>query len=251
MSLRRILATAIVVATSWNMPAVAGEVVVSAAASLTNAFKELASNYEKDHADTKIVSSFAASDVLLQQIIHGAPADIFASADQKAMDKAVGAGVIDSESRTDFVRNEIVLIVPADDKHGVTSLADLNNSAITRVAFGNPATVPVGRYTQASLEKTGDWDVVKNKEVTGQNVRQVLDYVARGEVDAGFVFATDAAIMNDKVKVVQRLVSSTPVLYPIALVKRDGRSPQAADFLNYVLSAQGQAVLSKYGFARP
>lgn len=144
MTLRRILATAIVFVSAWNMPVVAGEVVVSAASSLTNAFKEMASHYEKDHADTKVVPSFAASDVLLQQIIHGAPADIFASADQKAMDKAAEAGVIDSGSRTNFVRNEIVLIVPADDKHGITSLADLSNSAITRVAFGNPATVPVG-----------------------------------------------------------------------------------------------------------
>ncbi|MBP6019632.1 MAG: molybdate ABC transporter substrate-binding protein [Burkholderiaceae bacterium] len=251
MKLRRIIATAVIATAGWHMPAMAGDVVVSAAASLTNAFKELASNYEKDHADTKILTSFAASDVLLQQIIHGAPADIFASADQKAMDKAVEAGVVESDSRTDFVRNEVVMIVPVDDKHGIKSVADLKNNAVTRVAFGNPATVPVGRYTQASLEKMGDWEVVKSKEVTGQNVRQVLDYVARGEVDAGFVFATDAAIMTDKVKVVQRLESATPVLYPIALVNRDGRNPQAKDFLSYVLSAQGQAVLAKYGFARP
>lgn len=251
MKLRHIAATAIIATAAWHMPAMAGEIVVSAASSLTNAFKELAVNYEKDHADTKILPSFAASDVLLQQIIHGAPADVFASADQKAMDKAVKAGVIEAESRTDFVRNEVVLIVPIDDAHKIMSLADLKSPAITRVAMGNPVTVPVGRYTQASLEKTGDWDVVKSKEVTGQNVRQVLDYVARGEVDAGFVFATDAAIMPDKVKVVQRLEATTPVLYPIALVKRDGRSPQAAEFLNYVLSEPGQAVLAKYGFAQP
>ncbi len=251
MKLRRIVATAVIATVGWHVPALADDIVVSAAASLTNAFKELASNYEKNHADTKVLPSFAASDVLLQQIIHGAPSDIFASADQKAMDKAMEAGVIHADSRMDFVRNEVVLIVPADDKRAIKSVADLKNMAITRVAFGNPATVPVGRYTQASLEKMGDWDVVKSKEVTGQNVRQVLDYVARGEVDAGFVFATDAAIMPQKVKVVQRLESTTPVLYPIALVKRDGSNPQAKDFLNYVLSAQGQAVLAKYGFAKP
>lgn len=251
MKLRHIVATAIIATTAWHMPAMAGEIVVSAATSLTNAFKELALNYEKDHPDTKVLPSFAASDVLLQQIIHGAPTDVFASADQKAMDKAAEAGVIELNSRIDFVRNEVVLIVPMDDVNAITSVADLKNTAVTRVAFGNPATVPVGRYTQASLEKSGDWDMVKSKEVTGQNVRQVLDYVARGEVDAGFVFATDAAIMPDKVKVVQRLESTTPVLYPIALVKRAVSNSQAQGFLNYVLSAPGQAILTKYGFAQP
>src|SRR5690606_14562530 len=108
-----------------------------------------------------------------------------------------------------------------------------------------------GRYTKGLLEQSGDWDTVKKSEVLGENVRQVLDYVARGEVDAGFVYATDAAIMPDKVKVVARLESPTPVLYPIALVKRDGRHPEAQAFLDYIGSDAGQAILSKYGFSKP
>src|SRR5690606_34709818 len=128
---------------------------------------------------------------------------------------------------------------------------DLKAAAVKRVALGNPATVPVGRYTKASLESTGDWDAVKQREILGQNVRQVLDYVARGEVDAGFVFATDAAILPEQVKVAARLPAPVPVLYPIALVKRDARAPQAEAFMAYVLSEQGQAVLGKYGFSRP
>src|SRR5699024_3248247 len=126
-----------------------------------------------------------------------------------AMDKAIEAGVIDPDSRQDFVRNELVLIVPAQAHHAITSLDDLAAEPITRIAFGNPNTVPAGRYTQAALEQGGYWDDVKSKQILGQNVRQVLDYVARGEVDAGFVFATDAAIMPDKVTVVQTL--SSPV----------------------------------------
>lgn len=248
---KHLIATAIVVTSVWHLPAAAGDIVVSAAASLTNAFKELGAHYEQEHKNIKILPTFAASDVLMQQIVNGAPTDIFASADQKAMDKAEAAGVIDSTTRTNFVRNEVVLIVPADDRNPITSVADLSADGVTRISLGNPATVPVGRYTQASLEKMGHWDLVKSKEILGQNVRQVLDYVARGEVDAGFVFATDAAIMPDKVKVVQRLESPTPVLYPVALVQRDGRNPQAADFLEYIVSPQGQEVLAKYGFARP
>src|SRR5690606_3107985 len=112
-------------------------------------------------------------------------------------------------------------IVPADNPLKIQSLADLKADSVKRIAFGNPATVPVGRYTKASLEQSGDWDTVKQREVLGQNVRQVLDYVARGEVDAGFVFATDAAIMPEKVKVIEKLPSPEPVLYPIALVQRE------------------------------
>src|SRR3546814_9718683 len=130
-------------------------------------------------------------------------------------------------------------------------VADLKSASVKRVAFGNPATVPVGRYTKAALEHTGNWDTVKKNEVLGQNVRQVLDYVARGEVDAGFVFATDAAIMPGKVKVVAKLSSPAPVLYPIALVKREGRNPQAQAFLDFIGSEQGRTVLSKYGFSSP
>ncbi|MER1966003.1 molybdate ABC transporter substrate-binding protein [Castellaniella sp. GW247-6E4] len=233
------------------MPAMAADLLVSAAASLTNAFKDLATQYEAAHPGLQVQTNFGASDVVLQQIVQGAPADVFASADQKAMDRAVEAKAVDPATRRDFVRNEVVLIVPVDNPSGIGSLADLHGDRVTRVAFGNPASVPVGRYTQAALEQSGDWQAVHSREILGQNVRQVLSYVERGEVDAGFVFATDAALMQDKVKVVQVLQTPTPVVYPIALVRRDGRAPGAQGFLDYVLSDAGQAVLAKYGFAKP
>ncbi len=239
------------VLTGVAMPAVAGEVLVSAAASLTNAFKELAAQYEAAHPDAKVLTTFGASDVVLRQITEGAPADVFASADQKAMDKAEAAKAVDPATRVNFVRTEIVLVVPADNPRGIASLADLKKAGVTRIALGNPASVPVGRYTRAALEKAGAWDTVEAHEILGENVRQVLSYVERGEVDAGFVFATDAAIMKDKVKVVQVVETPTPVVYPIALVQRDGRAPEAADFLKFVMSSDGQAVLARYGFARP
>ncbi|NYT62054.1 molybdate ABC transporter substrate-binding protein [Alcaligenaceae bacterium] len=235
----------------WSTQAAAEDIVVSAAASLTNAFTELSVQFQQAHPGAKVLMSFAASDVLAQQIVNGAPSDIFASADQKAMNKAVEAKVIDTATRRDFVRNEVVLVVPADNPLKINSLADLNAAGVKRVAFGNPATVPVGRYTKAALEHTGNWNEVKRREVLGQSVRQVLDYVARGEVDAGFVFATDAAIMPEKVKVIEKLVSPIPVLYPIALVQRPGRPSLAADFLAYILSPSGQATLAKYGFSQP
>lgn len=232
-------------------PAMAADLVVSAAASLTNAFKELGESFEKEHAGVKVLNSFAASDVLLQQIINGAPVDVFASADQKAMDKAAAAGAIDSSTRSNFVQNSVVLIVPQDNPLHIKNLTDLQQKAITRIAYGNPATVPVGRYTQGALEQSGDWDTVQSRKILGQNVRQVLDYVSRGEVDAGFVFATDAAIMKNKVTVVEKLETTVPVTYPVALVQREGRHELAQAYKDYLLSAPGQAILQKYGFSQP
>jgi len=225
--------------------------VVSAAASLTNAFKEVAQGFEKAHAGTKVILNFGASDVLLQQIVKGAPADVFASADQKAMDKAVEEKAVKPASRVDFAANQIVLIVPADSKANITALKDLERAEVKRIAYGNPASVPVGRYTQAALQAAGLWDAVQAKSVLAQNVRQSLDYVARGEVDAGFVFATDAAIMPGKVKIAVRVPSQTPVTYPIAMTTREAASKEAESFVAYVLSPAGQAILSRYGFQKP
>ncbi len=130
-------------------PAFGADLVVSAAASLTNAFKSLAESYEKAHPDTKVVLNFGASDVLMQQIVKGAPADVFASADQEAMNKAEAEKVVVPATRHDFAANQIVMIVPHDSKLNLGSLQDLTKPGVKRIAFGNPASVPVGRYTKA------------------------------------------------------------------------------------------------------
>ncbi|MHA7124551.1 molybdate ABC transporter substrate-binding protein [Achromobacter xylosoxidans] len=246
-----ILAASLVLAAVWGPSAHAGDLVVSAAASLTNAFKDVAQAYEKEHAGTKVILNFGASDVLLQQIVKGAPADVFASADQKAMDKAVEEKAVKPDTRIDFAANQVVLIVPTDSKANITALKDLTRDDIKRIAYGNPASVPVGRYTQGALQAAGLWDAVQAKSVLAQNVRQSLDYVSRGEVDAGFVFATDAAVMPDKVKVAVRVPSQTPVTYPIAVTARDDAAKEAQSFVAYVMSPAGQKILSRYGFQKP
>lgn len=246
-----ILAASLVLAAVWGTSAHAGDLVVSAAASLTNAFKDVAQAYEKEHAGTKVILNFGASDVLLQQIVKGAPADVFASADQKAMDKAVEEKAVKPDTRIDFAANQVVLIVPTESKANITALKDLTRDDIKRIAYGNPASVPVGRYTQGALQAAGLWDAVQAKSVLAQNVRQSLDYVSRGEVDAGFVFATDAAVMPDKVKVAVRVPSQTPVTYPIAVTARDDAAKEAQSFVAYVMSPAGQEILSRYGFQKP
>ncbi len=229
----------------------ATDLVVSAAASLTNAFKELAQSFEQQHPGVKVVSNFGASDILMRQIVRGAPADVFASADQTAMDKAVAEQAVDAATRKNFAANQIVLIVPQGSGLVPTSLADLTQPTYKRVALGNPASVPFGRYTKAVLEQAGLWPQVQAKGVMAENVRTSLDYVARGEADAGFVFATDAAVMPEKVKVALRLPSEQPATYPIAVTSGSKQPALAAQFLAYVLSPAGQTVLARYGFLKP
>ena len=229
----------------------AQELTVSAAASLTNAFPEIGKGFEEQHPGTKVIFNFAASGPLLQQIAQGAPVDIFASADQKTMDQAQEKGLIVPASRKNFVTNTLVLIVPLDAKLSLSGLKDLASAAVKRLAVGNPATVPVGRYAQEALTQAGLWEAMQPKLIMGESVRQVLDYVSRGEVEAGFVFATDAAIAKGKVKIVTEVQGHQPIVYPAALVAASQKQALAQEFLNFLFTPESGAILSKYGFGKP
>ncbi len=229
----------------------AQELTVSAAASLTNAFPEIGKSFEQQHPGTKVIFNFAASGPLLQQIAQGAPVDVFASADQKTMNQAQEKGLIVPASRKNFVSNTLVLIVPQDSKLALSGLKDLASPAVKRVAVGNPATVPVGRYAQEALTQAGLWEALQPKLIMGESVRQVLDYVSRGEVDAGFVFATDAAIAKGKVKTVAEVQGHQPIVYPVALVAASQKKALAQEFLNFLSAPESVAILSKYGFGKP
>jgi molybdate transport system substrate-binding protein len=228
--------------------AAAREIVVSAAASLTNAFRDIGHAFEAERPGVKVAFNFAASDILVTQIVKGAPADVFASADQDAMNRGEEAGVIDTATRRDFAANALVLVVPAE-RTPPPALAGI--AAFNRIAAGSPQTVPAGRYAKEALAREKLWGALEPKLVFAQNVRQVLDYVARAEVDAGFVYATDAAIMPGKVRVAFDVPASTPIRYPIAVVKGSKQRALAEAFAAYVASDAGQAVLRKYGFRAP
>lgn len=230
------------------IPATAGELLVSAAASLTDAFREIAASFEQSHKDTTVVLNFGGSGLLLQQIRSGAPVDVFATADMETMDQAAAAGLIVESTRLDMARNALVLVVPADNPAGITGVADLGGVKVSRVAISNPETVPVGRYTRAALQARGLWAPVAARMISTQNVRQSLDYVARGEVDAGFVYATDASLMPDKVRVAETVTTPTAIIYPIAAVRQSARQDLAREFIAYTRSAPAQAILKKLGF---
>lgn len=226
----------------------AGELMVSAAASLTNAFDEIKQVFEKQHPDIVVNTNYAASNPLLRQIAAGAPVDVFASADQATMDKAAEEKVVDSTTRKTFAINDLVLIVPKGKK-AIKALNDL--TGVQHIAIGNPDSVPAGRYTRDALVKARLWDLLSPKFIHGASVRQTLDYVGRGEVDAGFVYGTDARQMQDKVDVVEAVGGHEPVSYPIAVCTTGKNQKDAQEFINLLLSPEGQAILAKYGFAKP
>jgi len=229
--------------------AAAADLAVSAAASLSNAFREIGTAFEASNPGTSVRFNFAASGQLLQQMARGAPVDVFASADQETMDQAEQQKLIRAGTRANFAGNSLVVIVPVD-RPPARSLADLAGATVRQVAIGVPASVPVGRYTKAVLEKAGLWPQIEAKMIGAHTARQVLDYVARGEVDAGFVYGTDAALMPDKVKIGFTVPTDRSVTYPIAVVAASGNG--AADrFVAYVASPPAQAVLARFGFARP
>lgn len=225
----------------------AAELTVSAAASLTNAFKDLAQAFEAAHPGDKVLLNFAASDPLVQQIAKGAPVDVFAAADQDAMDKADRLKLLAAGTRRDFAGNTVVLVVPAGSR--IASLADLNGAA--RLTTGNPASVPIGRYAQEGLEQAGLWRALAPKFVFGTSVRQSLDYVARGEADAGFVYVTDVMAQKDKIKAVATLPTVTPVRYPIAVLAQAREPRLARQFVDFAASGPGQAILARHGFGKP
>ncbi len=227
------------------------EILVSAAASLRDAFLELGKNYEKDHA-VKVVLNFAASGQLKAQIETGAPVDVFASASPVDMDALEKNKLLLENSRKDFARNELVLVQNVASKFSIKTLSDLSNQKIKRIALGNPQSVPAGRYAKEFLGKEKAYEGLKEKMIFGENVRQVLDYVQLGEVDAGFVFSTDA-ILSKKVQIVLKVPAEkhAPIIYPIAVIKNSKSSKEASDFVAFVASDKGQTILKKFGFKKP
>jgi molybdate transport system substrate-binding protein len=249
--LRRGLGLVLLVITA-AVSAHAADLTVSAAASLTNAFKDLGPMFEAANPGTKVLFNFGASGALLQQIAKGgAPVDVFVSADQETMDQAQSQGLLQATQRRDFVSNTLVVIVPASASNVPKAVSDLTQGGYQRIAIGLPASVPVGRYTKGELEAAGLWAAIEPKMVGATTVRQALDYVARAEVDAGFVYSTDAALMPDKVKVALTVPTPKPVLYPAAPIAASANAAMAMKFVDYLQSAQAQTVLARYGFGKP
>ncbi|MBV9868587.1 MAG: molybdate ABC transporter substrate-binding protein [Abitibacteriaceae bacterium] len=231
-------------------PARADELLVSAASSLTDAFNEIGSAFTKAHPQTTVRFNFAASGPLQQQIEQGAPVDVFASASAKEMDALQKANRLEPKTRLNFVGNRLVLIAPRGSK--LKGWNDLKAATVRRIAISNPDSVPSGRYAKETLTRHGLWPLVQPKTVFGENVRQTLAYVANGDVDAGLVFATDARIASQKVRVVQTAVPGKdhqPILYPAAVIAGAPHAVAARQFMAFLQGSTAQHILLRYGFA--
>ncbi len=230
--------------------ALAGDIVVSGAASLTSAMTEIKNAFQSSHPDRKVYVNFASSGQLLQQIEAGAPVDVFAPADQETMDRAQQHGLIDASSRVDFTANDLMLVVPCDSKD-VHCAKDLTDAKVDRIALGEPDAVPAGSYTKQALAKLGLWDTLSPKMVYGLSVKQALDYVALGEVGAAFIYGTDARLAPDRIRIIMNMGGHTPIVYPAAVVAGSAQKDGAREFIAFLTSDAGQTILAKYGFKKP
>lgn len=234
-----------------SAPLSAAELTVSAASSLTDGFRGIAAAYQQAYPGARVDLNFAASGVLLQQIARGAPVDVFASADEATMDQAERGGHIDPRTRHVFARNSLWVVVPLESVGIPASLQALTVPGMRRIAIGNPDSVPAGRYALGALQDAGLWTALQSKAIRTQNVRQSLDYVARGEVDAGFVYATDAPAVPARVRRAFEVPIEGGIRYPLAMVKGSARAAEARRFIAFVGSARGQAILRRHGFSSP
>jgi molybdate transport system substrate-binding protein len=231
----------------------AQEVTLSVAISLKDVTEELGRTFMAARPGVTLRYNFGSSGELQKQIEAGAPIDVFLSAALRQMDDLEKRNLIVKASRRAFARNVLTVVKPADSRIDITKPADLLEARVTRVVIGNPKTVPAGQYSEESLRALGLWDRLRAKLVFSENVRQALDYVTRGEVDAGFVYTTDAATRVQGVKEAFRPPEDSyrPVVYPGAVVAASKHPAIAQAFLDLLSGAEGRAVLGRFGFQPP
>jgi molybdate transport system substrate-binding protein len=222
-------------------------VTLFAAASTTGAVEEIAAAFTAE-TGIEVVVSPGPSSGLAKQIQQGAAADVFLSADQPNADYLEEEGFV--AERVNLLTNRLVVIVPADSEVEIDALADLTDDAFRRVALAEEK-VPVGEYARQALDGAGVLEAVVAKSVGGVDVRAALQYVARGEVDAGFVYHTDA-LGNRKVRVALEVdpASHRPIEYPLVLVRRDGINPAARRFFAYLQGETAAKAFREAGFGR-
>lgn len=225
---------------------VSGDVTVFAAASLTESFTELGKQFEAAHSGTKVTFNFGGSSTLSQQINDGAPVDVFASAAPKNMDEVVdGVGVADEP--TVFVRNKLMIAVPAGNPGGVKGLDDFADDA-KKIALCAEE-VPCGAAARKAFDAAG---ITAKPDTLEQDVKAVLTKVSLGEVDAALVYQTDVEAAGDKVEGIEfPEVDEAINDYPIAVLKDAPNAKGAKAFVDFVLSADGEAVLTRAGFEKP
>jgi molybdate transport system substrate-binding protein len=231
----------------------AEEMTLSVAVSLKEAVEDLGKAFMAARPGVALRYNFGASGDLQKQIEAGAPIDLFLSAATRQMDELERKSMVVPASRRAFAQNVLTLIKPGDSKIDIGRPADLLDAHVSRIVVGNPKTVPAGQYAEESLRAVGLWERLLPKLVFAENVRQALDYVARGEVDAGFVYTTDVVSRAGAVKEAFRPATDTyrPVVYPVAIVAESRHRALAQAFIDLLVSVEGRAALARFGFQPP
>ncbi|NES86285.1 MAG: molybdate ABC transporter substrate-binding protein [Moorea sp. SIO2B7] len=221
---------------------------VSVAASLQDVMKAIAEEYSKNTVNIKIAYNFGSSGSLQQQIQQGATVDVFISANPKQIITLREQNLLLANTEKTLVKNKIVLIAP-QDRVGVSTIKELTSKQVSKIAIGEPESVPAGKYSKEFLTSFNLYKTLKNKFVFAKNVRQVLAYVETGNVDAGFVYATDAKL-SDKVKVIATVPEEThsPIIYTVAVLKNSKYHDIAQDFWQFIFSKSAKILFNKYGF---
>jgi len=225
---------------------------VSAASSLKAAFADIGAAFDAANG-SKTTFNFDGSGTLQQQIEAGAPVDVFASAAMKQVEALSGKGLLDDASTRIFAGNEIVLVLPADSTLALADFTDLIKPEVGKIAYGDPAVAPHGTAAEEVLTTLGIYDEVRPKVIYTPNVTQTLEYVASGEVDAAILFASEAALGGERVRVAATSEPDwhDPIAYPIALVASSPSKSLASVFIDFVAGPEGQAILAQYGFQSP
>jgi molybdate transport system substrate-binding protein len=223
----------------------AHELFVSAAASLTDALKEIDARFEK-RTGTKIVLNLGASSMLARQIEEGAPADVFISADEAQMDRLHKQ--IAPETRKDLLTNKLVVVIRSDSSARIDDLADLTKAPFARIALADPQAVPAGVYARNVLTKAGLWEKIEPKIMPAENVRATLAVVEAGNADA-FVYKTDA-LSSSKVRVALQIPAelAPKIVYPMAILANSAHRVDAGRFLEFLKSDEAVQVFEKLGF---
>lgn len=224
-----------------------GSLLISVAASLSEVAEDAAAALTTQHPGLRIDLNVGSTNQLAQQIRLGAPVDVLLSADPDVVTALIGSGYVDANSRWELAGNSLALIIPATASApaGFASLPSM--SPESRLSMGNPETVPAGKYARALLTRIGIWDVLQQRLILGENVRQALDYVARGEAEAGIVYATDAATLGNLV----RVVATEPLekrIYEV-VISRSAPNPAAAGaMLEFLRGPDAGAIFTRRGF---
>jgi molybdate transport system substrate-binding protein len=245
----RAAALLLLLAASGSSAPVDGDVVVFGASSLTNVLQDAAAAFGR-RSGVRVLVNVGASNSQARQIVEGAPADVFCSANEAQMTRVERAGLLLAGTRATLATNQLVVIVPAAHARAIDGPRALLDPGFARIAVGDPSAVPVGVYTKGYLERVGLWAELQPRLVPTVNVRAALAAVDSGNADAAFVYATDAALAR-RAAVAYRVPTelAPPIRYPGAATTGGRNAAGGRRFLAFLLSPAGQAIFHRFGFS--